>query len=309
MNQIICGDAIEVLKTLPSNYINCCVTSPPYFNQRIYFGGDKEIGREKTIRDYISNLGDVFDQVKRVLTDDGTCWVVINDTYSGGGGYSKDSPSNKDSKQSTSHSIPKFRNSQIPAKSLMLIPQRFAIEMSDRGWILRNTIIWHKRSCMPASVKDRFTVDYEYVFFFVKSKKYYFQQLFEPYKTESIEQLGRAVSYDHKNMRVPGQTTHGLHKARARGQDTVHFDPRGRNMRCIWEINSKPFKGAHFATFPEKLVERCLSAGCPAGGMVLDPFSGTATTGVVADKLHMNYVGIELNSDYVKMSQERLSKS
>lgn len=210
-----------------------------------------------------------------------------------------------------------------------MIPFRFAIEMVNRGWILRNAIIWHKPNCMPSSVKDRFTVDFEYLFFFSKSKKYYFKTQHEPVKQCSIERLNRAVSNKHKWVKGPdGQTQHTMNKPRPnrnykryerssaphefKGADHLvsPFDPKkGRNKRCVWTITTKPFKEAHFAVYPEDLVETPIKAGCPEDGVVLDPFSGAGTTLLVAKKLGRNYIGVDINPRYVEMSKNRIKKT
>jgi len=316
---IINNDALSALKELPSESHDCCVTSPPYFNLRDYSCGEKEIGREKTIKEYITNLGDIFDEVKRTLKSKGTCWIVVGDSY--GGKHASKESDYKSTKGGIGHTDSKI----ISPKSLLLIPQRLAIELSDREWLIRNLIVWHKPSCMPNSVKDRFTVDYEIIIFATKNKKYFFEQQFEPLKTTSVERLTRAVSPEHKNLHVPGQTPHGLHQARVNAkkwqnnqgnhQDALfggmtnsfaHLLDTGRNMRTVWSINPQPFKGSHFATFPTKLVERCLKAGCPVGGKSLDPFAGSGTVGLVAKKLGMDFTGIELNPEYVKIAEARI---
>ena len=178
-NQIIEGNSLTVLKTLPDESVNCCVTSPPYWSLRDY-GVEGQLGLEKTFEEYITKLCNIFDQVKRVLRKDGTCWVNLGDTYNASGGCGWTGLESKNWEQKAKpHNIKTY-----PAKSLCLIPQRFAIEMVNRGWICRNTIIWHKPNCMPSSAKDRFTVDFEYLYFFVKSKKYWFEQVFEEHTTK-----------------------------------------------------------------------------------------------------------------------------
>ena len=183
-NKIIQGDTLKVLKTLPDEIINCCVTSPPYWNLRDY-NVEGQLGLEPTFQEYITKLCDIFDEVKRVLRKDGTCWVNLGDSYNGSKtGNTNGTYKNRIDKSKSWANSDSFKKAEqdIPAKSLCLIPQRFAIEMVNRGWILRNTIIWHKPNCMPSSAKDRFTLDFEYLYFFSKSKKYYFEQQFEPYQ-------------------------------------------------------------------------------------------------------------------------------
>ena len=262
INKIYQGNCLEVLKTFPNECIDMIITSPPYYALRDY-GVDGQLGMELTFQEYITKLCDIFDEVKRVLKEDGTCWVVIGDSYGGTadkGNYVD--PKNPLGRNAQSESLTK----NVTPKCSLQIPSRFAIEMTNRGWILRNELIWHKSNAMPSSVKDRFTVDYEKIFFFSKSKKYYFEQQKEP--TKDLD----------------------------------------RNMRCVWEINTQPFSGSHFATFPEKLVETPIKAGTKKGGIVLDIFIGSGTTGVVAKKLGRNYIGIELNEKYVEMAERRISK-
>ncbi len=176
-NIILNGDALKHLKGLPEKSINMCMTSPPYWALRDY-GVEGQLGLESTFEEYINKLCNIFDEVKRVLRKDGTCWVNIGDTYWGGGQGGNDYPG-KQVVPSSGYGH-KAKGNSYKSKSLVMIPFRFAIEMVNRGWILRNTIIWHKRNCMPSSVKDRFTVDFEYIFFFSKKKKYYFETQYEP---------------------------------------------------------------------------------------------------------------------------------
>ena len=188
-------------------------------------------------------------------------------------------------------------------KSLCLIPERFAIEMIDRGWTLRNQIIWHKPNCMPSSAKDRFTMDFEYVFFFVKNKKYWFETQYEKY-TEPMNRWGGKYKRRAINEKLDPK---GLANANslARPQRDMRPNKKGRNKRCVWEITTKPYPEAHFAVYPEKLVERMIKSGCPEKGIVLDPFHGSGTTGIVAKKLNRNFIGYELNPDYIKLSEKR----
>ena len=374
-NKIICGDALQVLKEMPDESIDCVMTSPPYWALRDYgtavweggdpkcehkvgratrggltefqkgnkgsFGDeaiktgqrcphcgakriDRQLGLEPTFQEYITKLCDIFDEVKRVLKKTGTCWVNMGDTYGGSGkGVCKNNTErlHKDrKKQKESWNFkekPKVDN--YISKSLCQIPSRFAIEMTNRGWILRNEIVWHKPNCMPSSARDRFTVDFEKLFFFVKSKKYWFETQYEPFTPDS-DMAYRQTLRLGKQYKVKGpyeKNTPLTHKAghrdwqqgmNERGKDAVmqiHLD-RGRNKRCVWRICPKPFEEAHFAVYPEELCEIPIMAGCPEKGIALDPFAGAGTTAVVAKKLVRNYIGIELNPAYVKMSEERL---
>lgn len=305
VNKIYQGDTLETLRTFPDKCIDMVITSPPYYALRDY-GVDGQLGMESTFQEYITKLCDIFDEVKRVLKDDGTCWVNIGDTYDGNKRGIDDSKLSEAAIQSCNNLIKK---TQLQNKCLLQIPARFAIEMTNRGWILRNEIIWCKPNVMPSSVKDRFSVDYEKLFFFSKSKKYYFEQQKEPMKTNDINP-------PRGSKGVMGQLNSGLRKQDLLGRsDYTCFNdmyklPKDlmRNMRCVWNINTQPFKGHHFATFPEKLVETPIKAGTKKGGIVLDIFMGSGTTGVVAKKLGRNYIGIELNEKYVEMAERRISK-
>ena len=368
LNIILQGDALQVLRTLPNESIDCVMTSPPYWALRDY-GVKDQLGLEPTFQKYIDKLCNIFDEVKRVLKKSGTCWVVIGDTYMGGGGGnygSGISTSRGKDKHLTNVSNKRkyLEENKLQAKSLVQIPSRFSIEMCNRGWILRNTIIWHKPNCMPSSVKDRFTVDFEYLFFFVKNKKYWFEQQLEK-STYSDDRLGKGrLEYGGK-------------------RNTAVVVSDNRNKRTVWKITTKGYKEAHFAVYPEKLCETPIKAGCPEfickkcgkgkekivereiapkevftkkntseesftgsyvegemrgqgqklqdwrnkhpdkfkgytncncnagfeGGIVLDPFAGACTTGVVAKKLNRNYIMIEINPEYVKMGEKRLSNT
>ncbi len=337
VNKIYQGNCLEVLKTFPNECIDMIITSPPYYALRDY-GVDGQLGLEPTFQEYISKLVEIFDEAKRVLKKDGTCWVNLGDTYigsgrgAGGDGSQKESWVFTEKEERTclncgnTFTGRKFQNycssacsgvdntkrtdkGLLPNKSLCNIPSRFAIAMQDNGWTLRNEIIWQKPNAMPSSVKDRFSVDYEKLFFFSKSKKYYFEQQKEPMKTTDINP-------PRGSKGVMGQLNSGLRKQDLLGRsDYTGFNDRYklpkdlmRNMRCVWNINTQPFKGHHFATFPEKLVETPIKAGTKKGGIVLDIFMGSGTTGVVAKKLGRNYIGIELNEKYVEMAERRISK-
>lgn len=427
-NRIITGEALEELKKLPDESIDCVMTSPPYWGLRDYgtatwTGGDSEcdhvmqyrdptkpavsggvtgkrlkdkdsqtaslagrkyyrdkcgkcgaiskdqqLGLEPDFRDYIKDLADIFDEVKRVLKKTGTCWVNLGDTYGG----SKDG----NTEQTKNPKVANIMNTRKAApgleKSLIQIPSRFSIAMTDRGWILRNEIIWYKKNVMPSSVKDRFTVDFEKIFFFTKNKKYYFEQEFEPLAVgsdvEYRQNLRNAADYDSKQP--------------YKKNFPKSFDTEKRNKRTVWQINPQPFSEAHFAVFPPKLVETPIKSGCPeqvckkcgqprekkweytetptrtgkgaaslandkekgllatqggtsssrpdvsvyatpkkqvgwnecnckAGfqpGVVLDPFFGSGTTALVAEKLNRKWLGIELNPEYVKIAEKRLGQ-
>ena len=266
---ILQGDALTMLRTLPAESVHMAITSPPYWNLRDYNVAG-QLGLERSYDEYIGKLCDVFDEVHRVLRPDGTCWVNLADSFSGSSGGQASKRQKK--VQRFGCTLPATPRSDIPRKSLCLIPFRFAIEMVRRGWILRNTICWHKPNVIPESVTDRFTIDFEYLFLFARSPHYCFQQQFEPATDRGTIQQGIYV----------------------------------RNKRCVWTIPTRPFAGNHFATFPEALIKTPILAGCPAGGIVLDPFLGSGTTAVVAERFGRRWIGIELNPAYVQLAEGRL---
>ena len=256
------GDAEVLLRRLPSNFFRCCVTSPPYWGLRDY-GAEGQIGAEKDPSDYVRRLVAVFEQVRRVLSEDGTLWLNIGDCYTSGNRAYR-APDKKNPVRAMSYRA-KTPNGLKP-KDLVGIPWRLAFALQEADWFLRSDIIWEKPNCMPESVRDRPTRSHEYLFLFSKSLKYY---------------------YDHENVRESG----------------------GRNRRSVWSIPTEPFLGAHFATFPPKLVEPCILAGSRPGDWVLDPFLGSGTVGVVCEQQRRNYVGIELNPKYVNLALERIRRT
>lgn len=305
MNKIIQGDALTVLKTMGPESVDCVVTSPPYWALRDY-GVKGQLGLEPTFQEYLNNLCDIFDEVKRVLKKEGTCWVNMGDTYSGSKKGNDNPKMNKNVRVKT---FEKRKSENVNEKSLCQIPSRFAIEMTNTGWILRNTIIWHKNNSMPSSASDRFTVDFEYIFFFTKSKKYYFEQQFEPHLTQEKRPNGivrnREYEYDSK-LNAMNKKKYTIRQKRGGNKNPDYYNPQGRNKRTVWNINTKPFNEAHFAVFPEELIETPIKAGCPKNGIVLDPFSGSGTTGVVALKQSKQFIGIEINPEYIKLAMAQL---
>ena len=309
INKIICGDSLKILKTIPDESIDCVITSPPYWALRDY-GVKGQIGLEDHLEEYLEKLIAVFNEVKRVLKPSGTCWVNFEDTYANKtkGGHKNKVQDNIFDSYTNRSVIPKLSvKLDIPAKSLCMIPSRFAIQMIERRWILRNEIIWHKPNAMPQSVKERFTVDFEKVFFFVKEQKYYFKRQYEPIKNPN--ELKRKISNPferHRYRKVLGRTAKPLDKIRHSQNEILK---QGRNKRCVWTIGNGISKSNHFAVFPEKLAQTPILAGCPENGIVLDPFMGSGTTAVVAKKLGRNFVGIELNRNYAKNSKHRINIS
>jgi DNA modification methylase len=257
MNKILHGDALTKLKELESESVDCIITSPPYWALRDY-KVDGQIGVEKTIDEYVTNLIKVFSEAKRVLKKSGTCWIVLGDTYSGNGINRNGISGGTCSKRVHLNNQYKPReNQELPEKSLCMIPERFSIKMIDNNWILRNKIIWWKPNCMPSSAKDRFTIDYEYVYFFTKSQKYYFKTQYE----KSLAKWERWGGEIIKKPEIPKGSEYAIQYrerlSNPNGQET-------RIKRCVWSIPTKPFPEAHFAVFPEELVKQCLDAGCPS---------------------------------------------
>lgn len=299
-------DSLTGLRRLPDASVDCVITSPPYWGLRDY-GVVGQLGQEPSPEDYINGLLNVFHEIYRVVKPKGVCYVNLGDTYGGSGaGTTKHADVNRYLKQSKqSYMLPNGKNiastyRDTPLnKSLLLIPYRFALAMLARGWILRNIINWHKPNQMPSSVKDRFTVDFEPIFFFVKSKHYYFNQMFEPVHPSSVKR----AQYGWNGQLMPcGHGAAGI-KPTAR----TKLNPKGRNMRTTWSISTQGYKGPHFAVYPEKLVERMLLSGSPEGGIVLDPFMGSGTTAVVALKNNRQFIGFELNPDYIELQRQRLN--
>lgn len=265
------------------------------------------LGQEARMELFIKHLCDIFDEIKRVLKSTGTCWVNIGDTYSATRwtGEGKGQSMNKFRDGHRDIAIKKLTD--LGDKCLCQIPSRFALEMTNRGWILRNEIIWHKPNCMPSSVKDRFTVDFEKLYFFTKSQKYFFKQQFDKANYDGRKDTLMKGSMKYSQAVMPG---HKPHTMALRGHERWQKDANGnrvRNKRCVWTINTRPFKDAHFATFPAELIKTPIDASCPRGGLVLDPFIGSGTTAVVVRDFDMDFIGIELNPKYVKIAEKRIA--
>ena len=307
-NKIICGDALETLKNFPNESINCCITSPPYYGLRDYHKKE-QIGREKTVEEYLGRLVAVFREVRRVLKKDGTCFVVIGDSYAGSGGKG----------QYMDPKYPKGRNGQnssitqkmlgYKSKDLMGIPWRLALALREDSWYLRSDIIWHKENAMPEACRDRPTRSYEHVFLLSKSPRYYYdyEQMSEPMKGVSKKRYVRGRKPDNKYLKEnSGAKLQKINEARKYGEYKGDNIPQFRNKRDIWTINTVSFRGNHYAAFPPKLAEICMIAGCPKDGIILDPFFGSGTVGFVALIQDRKYIGIELNEEYVNLARKRI---
>ena len=273
------GDALETLPSLLPESVDCIVTSPPYYKQRNYEDSQEQLGQEASPSAYVERLVAIMDQCRRVLKDSGTLWLNIGDKYE--------------------------RGEQLG------MPWRVALAMIDDGWTLRSDIIWHKPNAMPSSVKSRPTVDHEYIFFFTKSKDYYYDAdaIREPHVTFSENSKMRG-GRNHFGKR--GGTPE---EGKNAGDNNLHdgrwdqaFHPKGRNKRTVWSIPLGKFRDVHFAVFPDKLVETCIQAGCPDDGVVLDPFCGSGTTLLVAQQLGRKWIGIDCVEKYCQMARERLNK-
>jgi DNA modification methylase len=293
LNAIHKGDALSVLKYWPSESIDCCITSPPYFNLRNY-QVEGQIGTETHIDWYINKIMDVCYEIHRLLKPTGSLWLVLGDTYNG----NKKGNTNRAQKKDMPKSFQKRVDDIIPVKSMCMIPERIAIILTEYGWCLRNKIIWYKPNAMPNSAPDRFGNDYENVYFFTKqSRGYYYEQQYEPFRSEGWG----------KNIKFGGNRASSYGNPKYSGNV---WNPKDAKVkRSVWEINTKPYSGAHFAVFPEELVERMMRAGCPEGGVCLDPFMGSGTVAVVAKRMNRNYLGVELNEEYIKLAQARLQNN
>lgn len=312
---ILIGDALEKLKEIDDGTVDCCVTSPPYFNLRDY-GVDGQIGIEDTPEAYVSKLVSVFQDVKRALKDDGTLWVNIGDSYNGSGKAGKHPEYQNRHTEFGKPSVHKERFGLptnikgLKPKDLIGIPWLLAFALRADGWYLRSDIVWQKPNNMPSSVKDRCTSSHEYIFMLSKQSKYY-------YDADAIKEP--CVNGDPTSPRGSrGTKTPNSGRRDKQGelgkQTYTGFNDRyfskpplaHRNKRDVWTVTTKPYRGAHFATFPPDLIEPCILAGSREGGIVLDPFMGSGTTCMVAKKHGRGYVGIELNPAYVELAKKRI---
>ena len=328
--KIITGDALEQLKNLPDCSVDCCVTSPPYYGLRDY-GVEGQIGLEETLDKYIDNLVKVFHEVKRVLKDDGTLWLNIGDSYAGSGKGAADYPDNAAKyKQGTNRGMLGAKATtqiKIPhdmkRKDLMGVPWLLAFALRADGWYLRQDIVWYKPNCMPESVTDRCTKSHEYIFLFSKSPKYYFdyKAIMEPavgfdessprgskgtMTPNSGRRKGNSKSFRGGGAYTNNQSFNNSVSAERETHGNVPNKTGLRRKRSVWSISTRGYTEAHYATFPESLVEPCILAGCRPRGTVLDPFLGSGTTAAVSTKHGRGFIGIELNPDNVNMARKRV---
>lgn len=339
-------DCREGLKMLDDNSIDCCITSPPYWGLRDY-GVPGQIGLEDSLTEYIDEMVHVFKEINRVLKPEGTLWLNLGDSYVGTGGDRKKKVKNELFQQQQSHNptngryerIKGLKQDNLKPKDLMGIPWRVAFALHSDGWYLRSDIIWSKSNCMPESAVDRPTKSHEYIFLLSKSQRYYYdsEAIKEPITDSTLKRLSQDIEHQCGSTRANGgNKTNGTMKAvigkgnsktfRGGGVYTngqsfdnssdTHRESHGnsinatglRNKRTVWTVASSQFSEAHFATFPPKLIEPCILAGCPKDGIVLDPFMGSGTTAMVALQNQRNYIGFELNPEYIKIAEShRLS--
>lgn len=270
---LLLGDCLHGLRSLPDESVHCCVTSPPYWGLRDYGHAD-QIGRESTVDSYVTKLVEVFHEVRRVLRSDGTCWVNLGDSYGG-------------------------------KKQLAGAPWRVAFALQADGWLLRQDIIWHKPNPMPESVSDRCTKAHEYIFLLAKTAQYYYDAT--AVREPCSEDMQRRAAAGHtRGARGKLDASRG-DATSLRGEHARVIDvSSGRNRRSVWTVAQRPYKGAHFATFPADLIDPCIRAGSPQDGVVLDPFAGSGTTLALAKMLGRSAIGCEINPQYADLIKERV---
>jgi DNA modification methylase len=311
--EILTGDCIKSLEGMGDQSVNCCVTSPPYFGLRDY-GHDGQIGLEASPDAFVAKLVEVFREVRRVLRDDGTVWLNLGDSYARAGGWSNnnglDGVKRGEGNRAMSNMTGEGGASQkladgLKSKDLIGIPWRVAFALQADGWYLRQDIIWHKPNPMPESVTDRCTKAHEYIFLLSKSERYYFDSLAMQEPAVYDGPPRRAESFMRKVATTPPPGQPSQHRE---GRDDIAYTGT-RNRRSVWTVATKPYKGAHFATFPPELIRPCILAGCPKDGTVLDPFGGSGTTAQVALEEGRNAILCELNPEYVELAHQRIRNS
>ncbi|WP_100466686.1 DNA-methyltransferase [Mycobacteroides abscessus] len=288
------GDALEVARTLSDESVNCIVTSPPYFGLRDY-GSPMQWGLESSPSLYVARMRRLFSELHRVLADDGTLWLNLGDSYASDPGNGRGAGSTLAGRKHDVSGSPMPTSNTckpgvaVPRKNLLGIPWRVAFALQDDGWILRNAIVWSKPNAMPESVTDRLSKRYENVFLFSKSSRYWFDL--------------DAVRVEYSGDRTPSRTARtGATNKRNSIATAWNAKAGSRNPGDVWVIPTQPFPEAHFAVMPLALAQHCVMAGCKPGGTVLDPFSGSATTGLAAQRLGRKYIGIDLNREYLDLS-------
>lgn len=324
--RILIGDCRDVLKTLPDESVHCVVTSPPYWGLRDY-GVAGQIGQEESFWQFLDTMVDVFREVRRVLRTDGTAWINMGDGYANDGKWGgATGGKHADHLHGQASRIGRNkRKTGLKPKDLIGQPWELAFALRDDGWWLRRDIIWHKQNPMPESVRDRPTGAHEYIFLMTKAQSYFYDAdaILEPVSLNTHARLSQDVAAQVGSVRANGGTkTDGNMKAVGRTPKTqlaghgvknnesfaasCSLPVLERNKRTVWTVATEAFRGAHFATFPPALIEPCIKAGCPQGGVVLDPFGGAGTTGLVADRLQRDALLIELNPEYAAMAERRI---
>jgi len=289
------GDALGTLRAMPDASVHCCVTSPPYWGLRDY-GCEGQLGMEATPGEYVAAMVEVFREVRRVLRDDATLWLILGDTYAANRSYQAVDKKRGDVGNSRGASVPP----SLKPKDLVGIPWRVAFALQADGWYLRSDIIWHKPNPMPESVRDRPTKAHEYLFLLSKCERY-------RYDADAISEPSITCDPRRPYTSLGAKTLDGRPEWKS-GDRRNGEDFTRRNRRSVWSVAPRPFPGAHFAVFPEEIPRLCILAGCPEGGTVLDPFSGAATTAYAARKQCRKAIGIELNEGYCDIAAERLSQ-
>lgn len=314
--RMLCGDALDVLRTLPDEGANCCVTSPPYWGLRNY-GMENQIGLEATPEQYVARLVDVFRELRRVLRNDGTLWLNLGDCYATGAGEVGNCPGGGEQGErwagyrgtrdgSPKHSAaaigPMVQPNRMPIpglkpKDLVGIPWRVAFALQADGWWLRSEIIWSKPNPMPESVTDRPTKAHEQIFLLTKNERYHYD----------ADAIAEPCGGFNGSSFTTGKTHDARHHLAAVGKGE-RTEPTRRNKRSVWTIATLPTPDAHFATFPIDLAQTCILAGTPAEGLVIDPFAGAGTTGLAALKHGRRFLGIELNQEYISIAENRVAR-
>jgi DNA modification methylase len=301
-NRVIIGDCRETLRALPDSLFQCCVTSPPYWGLRDY-GVDGQLGLEKTPEEYVANMVAVFREVRRVLRDDGTLWLNLGDSYAA---TTKGSSGKGEKQRSNAGTLLADRACKVPngmkPKDLCGIPWSVAFALRADGWYLRSDIIWHKSNPMPEPVTDRPTKAHEYVFLLSKSERYFYDQASI---SEKATHAGRTV--DYTGDQKANDADPSLQRTLPRGRKITVSETR--NARTVWTVASQGYDGAHFATMPAMLAQRCILAGSNLGSAVLDPFMGSGTVGMVAEGLGRRWIGCELNPEYETLTWERTAQA
>jgi DNA modification methylase len=301
INEIYNEPCLDTLKKMPNEFLDCVITSPPYWQLRDY-GYDGQWGLEPTFQEYLEHLWEMMDEIYRVLKPTGTCWINLGDTY-GGGNSGKGGNTGKHTEENPNIKGTRFENGiKKPLnKCLLLIPHRFAIGCIDRGWIMRNDIIWAKRNGMPESCTDRFSKKHEFFFFMVKSEKYHFDldAIRDKHKASSLNRIEYGWKSDHDSI--------GHIDTEKMGDRFCN--PLGKNPGTIsdfWDIPTKPSANEHYASYNDDLIRKPILAGCPEGGLIYDPFMGTGSTAQAALRSNRNFIGSEMSEKYIKICQTRL---